>query len=99
MADMRGNYRTHRKLLNIKRLRRSLSGECSPVVKYWTLQWSRGMDQTLEAQLRATLNMIPASMWYATPSGGLVFVNARAADYGGLSSDHPLRHGTATSPA
>jgi len=26
------------------------------------------MDQPLEEQLRATLNMIPAYTWYATPS-------------------------------
>ena len=39
------------------------------------------MDQSLEAQLRATLNMIPAYTWYATPSGGLIFVNERCADY------------------
>ena len=57
------------------------------------------MDQPLEAQLRATLNMIPAYTWYATPSGGLIFVNERNADYGGLPSDHPLRYGTDTSPA
>ena len=57
------------------------------------------MDQPLEEQLRATLNMIPAYAWYATPSGGLIFVNERNADYGGLPSDHPLRHGTDTSPA
>ena len=50
------------------------------------------MDQPLEAQLRATLNMIPAYTWYATPSGGLIFVNERNADYGGLPSDHPLRY-------
>ena len=57
------------------------------------------MDQPLEAQLRATLNMIPAYTRYATPSGGLIFVNERNADYGGLPSDHPLRYGTDTSPA
>ena len=57
------------------------------------------MAESLEAQLRATLNMIPAYTWYATRSGGLIFVNERAADYGGLPSDHPLRHGTDTSPA
>ena len=57
------------------------------------------MDQSLEARLRATLNMIPADTWYATPSGGLIFVNERGADYGGLPSDHPLRYGTDTSPA
>jgi PAS domain S-box-containing protein len=57
------------------------------------------MAESLEAQLRATLNMIPAYTWYTTRSGGLIFVNERAADYGGLPSDHPLRHGTDTSPA
>ena len=57
------------------------------------------MAESLEAQLRATLNMIPAYTWYATRSGGLIFVNERAADYGGLPSEHPLRHGTDTSPA
>src|SRR5258708_30574195 len=57
------------------------------------------MDQPLEEELRATLIMIPAYTWYATRSGGLIFVNERAADYGGLPSDHPLRHGTDTSPA
>src|SRR4029077_15287381 len=57
------------------------------------------MAESLEAQLRTTLNMIPAYTWYATRSGGLIFVNERAADYGGLPIDHPLRHGTDTSPA
>src|SRR5882762_10499228 len=57
------------------------------------------MNESREAQLRATLNMIPAYTWYATPSGGLIFVNERNADYGGLPSDHPLRSGTDTSPA
>src|SRR6266850_831007 len=57
------------------------------------------MNDSREAQLRATLNMIPAYTWYATPSGGLIFVNERNADYGGLPSDHPLRFGTDTSPA
>jgi hypothetical protein len=42
------------------------------------------MDQSVEAQLRATLNMIPAYTWYAPPSGGLTFVNERCADYLGL---------------
>jgi PAS domain S-box-containing protein len=45
------------------------------------------------AQLRATLNMIPAYTWYAAPSGGLTFVNKRTADYLGLPKDHPLRFG------
>src|SRR5258707_15719778 len=47
----------------------------------------------LEAQLQATLNVIPAYTWYALPSGGLTFVNERAGDYLGLPKDHPLRIG------
>ena len=57
------------------------------------------MDQSLEAQLRATLNMIPAYTWYAAPSGALTFVNERGADYLGLPKDHPLRFGTDTGAA
>ena len=30
--------------------------------------------QLLEAQLRATLDVIPAYAWYANPSGGFTFV-------------------------
>src|SRR5580704_8164760 len=45
------------------------------------------------AQLRATLNVIPAYTWYAAPSGGLTFVNKRTADYLGLPKDHALRCG------
>ena len=48
----------------------------------------------IEAQLRATLNVIPAYTWYALPSGALTFVNERTADYLGLPKDHPLRFGT-----
>ena len=47
----------------------------------------------LEAQLRATLNVIPAYTWYADPSGALTFVNERHADYLGLPKDHPFRFG------
>jgi PAS domain S-box-containing protein len=50
----------------------------------------------LEAQLQATLNIVPAYAWYALPSGALTFVNERTADYLGLPKDHPLRLGTAT---
>ncbi len=50
----------------------------------------------LEAQLQATLNVIPAHTWYALPSGGLTFVNERTADYLGLPKDHPLRFGIDT---
>jgi PAS domain S-box-containing protein len=47
----------------------------------------------LEAQLQATLNEIPAHVWYAAPSGALTFVNQQCADYLGLPKDHPLRLG------
>ena len=53
------------------------------------------MDESLGTQLRTTLNLIPAHTWYATPSGGLTFVNERCADYLGLAADHALRFGTA----
>ena len=49
----------------------------------------------LDAQLQATLNLIPAYVWYAVPAGALTFVNERIADYLGLPQDHPLRSGTA----
>jgi formate hydrogenlyase transcriptional activator len=54
------------------------------------------MHGSLEEGLQATLNMIPAYTWYAAPSGGLTFVNARTADYLGLPKDHPLRLGIDT---
>jgi PAS domain S-box-containing protein len=47
----------------------------------------------LEAELQATLNVIPAYTWYALPSGALTFVNERTADYLGIPKDHPLRFG------
>jgi PAS domain S-box-containing protein len=50
-------------------------------------------QSSIEAQLRATANVMPAHVWYATPSGTLVFVNSRCADYLGLPQDHPLRFG------
>jgi PAS domain S-box-containing protein len=51
------------------------------------------------AQLKSTLNMIPAHTWYAAPSGALTFVNERIGDYLGLPKDHPLRSGTETGAA
>jgi formate hydrogenlyase transcriptional activator len=53
----------------------------------------------LATQLQATLNMIPAFAWYASPSGALTFVNKRTADYLGLPNDDPLRFGIATGGA
>src|SRR5262249_17739545 len=54
------------------------------------------MVASAEAQLQATLNVIPAYTWYALPSGALTFVNERTADYLGLPKDHPLRFGIDT---
>ena len=55
--------------------------------------------QVLEAQLRATLDVIPAYAWYTNRSGALTFVNQRCADYLGLPKDHPLRSGRSTGAA
>jgi formate hydrogenlyase transcriptional activator len=61
----------------------------------------KGAEERLpfEAQLQATLNVIPACTWYAAPSGALTFVNKRIADYLGLPQDHPLRSGNPTGAA
>jgi formate hydrogenlyase transcriptional activator len=56
-------------------------------------------QSTFAAQLRKTLNAIPAYTWYAAPSGALTFVNERTADYLGLPKDHPLRLGVDTGAA
>lgn len=53
-------------------------------------------DGSLEAQLQATFNLIPAHVWYADSSGALIFVSERIADYLGLPKDHPLRFGIDT---
>jgi hypothetical protein len=47
----------------------------------------------LGAQLRATLDVVPAYTWHTNPSGALTFVYKRHADYLGLPKDHPLRFG------
>src|SRR4030095_3602404 len=57
------------------------------------------MNDSLEARLQATLNMIQAYTWYAVPSGALTFVNERCPDYLGLPKDHPLRSGVETGAA
>jgi PAS domain S-box-containing protein len=54
------------------------------------------MNDSFEARLQTTLNMIPAHTWYAAPAGALTFVNERCADYLGLPNDHPLRFGVET---
>src|SRR3954471_14227351 len=45
------------------------------------------------AQLQAILNVLPAYTWYGDPSGSLLFVNKRQADFLGVPEDHPLRFG------
>jgi hypothetical protein len=50
----------------------------------------------LDAQLQATLTLVPAHVWYASPNGALTFVNQGTADYLGLPDDHLLRFGTNT---
>jgi len=52
------------------------------------------MNDSFQARLQATLNVIPAHTWYATPSGALTFINKRTADYLGLPANHHLRLGT-----
>lgn len=51
------------------------------------------------AELRNTLNTIPAYTWYSLPSGTLTFVNEQYGDYLGLPKDHPLRSGVETGVA
>src|SRR5260370_38313169 len=69
------------------------------MVKIWTILGADRMDELLKAQLQATLDMIPPFTWLAAPSGALLFVNSRCADYLGLPKDHPLRFGTVTGAA
>src|SRR5882757_3401700 len=45
------------------------------------------------AQLQVTLNVMPAYTWYSAPSGDLIFVNKRTAEYLGFPKDHPQRFG------
>src|SRR5581483_3042875 len=57
------------------------------------------VDEQLEAQLRIALEKLPGQAWYASPEGGLQFLNSRSADYLDLPKDHPLRRGLATGAA
>jgi formate hydrogenlyase transcriptional activator len=47
-------------------------------------------------ELQVALNLIPAHVWYANPSGALTFLNERGSDYLGLPKDHPFRFGIDT---
>src|SRR5580693_2376815 len=69
------------------------------MVKIWTILGAYRMVESLKVQLQATLDMIPAFTWLAAPSGALLFVNSRCADYLGLPKDHPLRFGAVTGAA
>ena len=60
---------------------------------------SSEQQASFAALWRETLNAIPAYTWYAAPSGGLVFVSERTANYLGLPKDHPLRLGIDTGAA
>jgi hypothetical protein len=52
-----------------------------------------GQKTSFAAQLRKTLNTIPAFTCYALPSGVPPFVNEGYADYLALAKDDPLRFG------
>src|ERR1700761_6837870 len=60
-----------------------------------TLVGRAGFEDKVEftAQLQAVLNLLPAYIWYAAPSGALTFVNKKTADYLSIPNDHPLRSG------
>src|SRR4029077_18692372 len=90
----RRQFAVQRKRHDLKRFHRGAVDELSPMVKIWTIVRADRMDESLKAQLQATLNIIPALTWYAAPSGALLFVNSRCADYLGLPKDHHLRFGT-----
>jgi hypothetical protein len=47
---------------------------------------SFGQQPSFAAQLRNTLNTIPAYTWYAVPSGGLAFVNEHRHGYNCLTA-------------
>jgi hypothetical protein len=55
--------------------------EITPMAKVWTILGADRMDESLKAQLQATLDMIPAVTWLAAASGALLFVNSRCADH------------------
>ena len=59
----------------------------------------REISKQLLEHLRATLDKLPGYTWYASPTGGLTFVNARTAEYHQIPADHPLRLGTVTDAA
>jgi formate hydrogenlyase transcriptional activator len=51
------------------------------------------------AHLQATLDKLPGYTWYASPTGGLTFVNRRSAEYHQIPDDHPIRSGAVVDAA
>jgi len=76
--------------------RHTLAGDGTMAVARLDVNGVLHQHSPLEAQLQATLNIVPAYAWCALPNGALTFVNERNADYLGLPKDHPLRFGTDT---
>jgi len=57
------------------------------------------MDQSLDAGLRATMNMIPAHTWYAAPAGALTSSTSAVRTTLVWRARYPLRFGTDTGAA
>jgi hypothetical protein len=55
--------------------RRRLAGNETMVVTSLDVNGVLHQHSPLEAQLQATLNIVPAYAWYALPNGALTFVN------------------------
>ena len=64
------------------------------VVTSFNVDGALHQHRPLEAQLHATLKIVPAFAWYALPNAALTFLNRRIADYLRLPKDHALRSGT-----
>jgi formate hydrogenlyase transcriptional activator len=57
------------------------------------------ISKQLLEHLQATLDKLPGYTWYASPNGGLAFVNVRTAEYHQIAADDPLRLGTVADAA
>jgi formate hydrogenlyase transcriptional activator len=49
--------------------------------------------------LQAMLDKMPGYAWYASPTGGVLFLNLRSAEYHQMPADDPFRLGTVENPA
>jgi transcriptional regulator with GAF, ATPase, and Fis domain len=80
--------------------RKSLPADSTPLGSASQIEDRKSAEEIpFEAQLQATLNVIPACAFYARPTGALTFANERTADYLGVPKDHPLRSGNPTGAA